>query len=98
MRCLSNIIRTRTPQVTPNCSLQAFYSAYNGGVMKLTCSAAGALLLLSCLPPGSLAAEHEWNPAWGKTGRSPGMLQNLVTGETFQIRGGLIHEVEVFPL
>jgi hypothetical protein len=27
----------------------------------------------------------------------PGMLQNLVTVETFGIRGGLIHEVEVFP-
>ena len=27
----------------------------------------------------------------------PGMLQNLVTMETFGIRGGLIHEVEVFP-
>ena len=27
----------------------------------------------------------------------PGMLQNLVTMETFGIHGGLIHEVEVFP-
>src|SRR5712691_3830695 len=27
----------------------------------------------------------------------PGMLQNLVTMETFGIRSGLIHEVEVFP-
>jgi hypothetical protein len=27
----------------------------------------------------------------------PGMLQNLVTMETFGIRDGLIHEVEVFP-
>jgi len=27
----------------------------------------------------------------------PGMLQNLVTVETFGIRGGLIHEVEAFP-
>jgi hypothetical protein len=27
----------------------------------------------------------------------PGMLQNLVTMETFSIRGGLIHHVEVFP-
>jgi hypothetical protein len=27
----------------------------------------------------------------------PGMLQNLVTAETIGIRGGLIHEVEVFP-
>jgi hypothetical protein len=27
----------------------------------------------------------------------PGMLQNLATVETFGIRGGLIHEVEVFP-
>jgi hypothetical protein len=27
----------------------------------------------------------------------PGMLQNLVTMETFAIRGGLIHHVEVFP-
>jgi hypothetical protein len=27
----------------------------------------------------------------------PGMLQNLVTMETFGIRAGLIHEVEVFP-
>ena len=27
----------------------------------------------------------------------PGMLQNLVTVETFGIRGGLIHEVEVLP-
>ena len=27
----------------------------------------------------------------------PGMIQNLVTMETFGIRGGLIHEVEVFP-
>jgi hypothetical protein len=27
----------------------------------------------------------------------PGMIQNLVTVETFGIRGGLIHEVEVFP-
>jgi hypothetical protein len=27
----------------------------------------------------------------------PGMLQNLVTTETFGVRGGLIHHVEVFP-
>ena len=27
----------------------------------------------------------------------PGMLQNMVTMETFGIRGGKIHEVEVFP-
>jgi hypothetical protein len=27
----------------------------------------------------------------------PGMLQNLVTMETFGVRGGLIHHVEVFP-
>ncbi|HXP85331.1 MAG TPA: hypothetical protein VN841_11465 [Bryobacteraceae bacterium] len=27
----------------------------------------------------------------------PGMLQNLVTMETFAVRGGLIHHVEVFP-
>ncbi|PYS42406.1 MAG: hypothetical protein DMG14_04100 [Acidobacteria bacterium] len=27
----------------------------------------------------------------------PGMIQNLVTMETFGIRDGLIHEVEVFP-
>ena len=27
----------------------------------------------------------------------PGMLQNLVTMETFSVRGGLIHHVEVFP-
>jgi hypothetical protein len=27
----------------------------------------------------------------------PGMLQNLVTMETFGLRGGLIHHVEVFP-
>jgi hypothetical protein len=27
----------------------------------------------------------------------PGMLQNMVTMETFAIRGGLIHHVEVFP-
>ena len=27
----------------------------------------------------------------------PGMLQNLVTMETFGIRGGLIHEVEAAP-
>jgi hypothetical protein len=30
-------------------------------------------------------------------GLPPGMLQNLVTMETFGIRGGLIHEVEAFP-
>jgi hypothetical protein len=28
---------------------------------------------------------------------SPGMIQNLITMETFGIRDGLIHEVEVFP-
>jgi hypothetical protein len=28
---------------------------------------------------------------------TPGMIQNLVTMETFGIRDGLIHEVEVFP-
>ena len=27
----------------------------------------------------------------------PGMIQNLITMETFGIRDGLIHEVEVFP-
>ena len=32
-----------------------------------------------------------------KPGDAPGMLQNLVTMETFGIRGGKIHEVEVFP-
>jgi hypothetical protein len=28
---------------------------------------------------------------------APGMLQNLVTMETFGIRGGMIHDVEAFP-
>jgi hypothetical protein len=28
---------------------------------------------------------------------SPGMLQNLVTMETFSVRGGLIHHVEAAP-
>lgn len=27
----------------------------------------------------------------------PGMLQNLVTMETFSVRGGLIHHVEAAP-
>jgi hypothetical protein len=37
-------------------------------------------------------------PAPGASMSSPpGMLQNLVTMETFGIRGGLIHEVEAFP-
>jgi len=30
-------------------------------------------------------------------GTPPGMLQNLVTMEVFAIRGGKIHQVEVFP-
>jgi len=37
------------------------------------------------------------NQPHGQTGRSSGMLQNLVTMETFGIRGGLIHHVEAFP-
>jgi hypothetical protein len=38
------------------------------------------------------------SPAPGSSmGLPPGMLQNLVTMETFGIRGGLIHEVEAFP-
>jgi hypothetical protein len=40
---------------------------------------------------------HDGTRRGAKPGDPPGMLQNLVTVETFGIRGGLIHEVEVFP-
>ena len=41
---------------------------------------------------------HDGTRRGANPGDPPGMLQNLVTVETFGIRGGLIHEVEVFPL
>jgi hypothetical protein len=40
---------------------------------------------------------HDGTRRGAKPEDPPGMLQNLVTVETFGIRGGLIHEVEVFP-
>jgi hypothetical protein len=40
---------------------------------------------------------HDGTRRGAPAGAPPGMLQNLVTMETFGIRGGLIHEVEVFP-
>ena len=40
---------------------------------------------------------HDGTRRGAKPGDPPGMLQNLVTVETFGIRGGLIHEVEVLP-
>jgi hypothetical protein len=40
---------------------------------------------------------HDGTSRNAKPGAPPGMLQNLVTMETFGIRGGLIHHVEVFP-
>jgi hypothetical protein len=40
---------------------------------------------------------HDGTRRGAKPGDPPGMLQNLVTVETFGIRGGLIQEVEVFP-
>jgi len=40
---------------------------------------------------------HDGTSRTAKPGAAPGMLQNLVTMETFAIRGGLIHHVEVFP-
>jgi len=40
---------------------------------------------------------HDGTRRNAKPGDPPGMLQNLVTMETFGIRGGLIHHVEVFP-
>jgi hypothetical protein len=43
-----------------------------------------------CLPP---VRPRRGAPA----DASPGMLQNLVTLETFSVRGGLIHHVEAAP-
>jgi hypothetical protein len=40
---------------------------------------------------------HDGTSRNAKPGAPPGMLLNLVTMETFGIRGGLIHHVEVFP-
>ncbi len=40
---------------------------------------------------------HDGTSRTAKPDAPPGMLQNLVTMETFAIRGGLIHHVEVFP-
>ena len=40
---------------------------------------------------------HDGTRRGARPDAPPGMLQNLVTMETFGIRGGLIHEVEVFP-
>jgi hypothetical protein len=40
---------------------------------------------------------HDGTSRTAKPGDPPGMLQNLVTMETFGIRGGLIHHVEAFP-
>jgi hypothetical protein len=40
---------------------------------------------------------HDGTSRIVKPGSPPGMLQNLVTMETFGIRGGLIHHVEAFP-
>jgi hypothetical protein len=40
---------------------------------------------------------HDGTRRNAKPDAPPGMLQNLVTMETFGIRGGLIHHVEVFP-
>jgi hypothetical protein len=40
---------------------------------------------------------HDGTTRGAKPTDPPGMLQNLVTMETFAIRGGLIHHVEAFP-
>jgi hypothetical protein len=40
---------------------------------------------------------HDGTRRGAPLGAPPGMLQNLVTMETFGIRGGLIHEVEAMP-
>lgn len=40
---------------------------------------------------------HDGTSRNAKPDAPPGMLQNLVTMETFAIRGGLIHHVEAFP-
>ncbi len=40
---------------------------------------------------------HDGTSRTAKPGDPPGMLQNLVTMETFAIRGGLIRHVEAFP-
>ena len=40
---------------------------------------------------------HDGTRRGAKPGDPPGMLQNLVTMETFGIRGGLIRHVEAFP-
>jgi hypothetical protein len=40
---------------------------------------------------------HDGTSRNAKPGAPPGMLQNLVTMETFGIRGGLIRHVEAFP-
>jgi hypothetical protein len=40
---------------------------------------------------------HDGTSRTAKPGSPPGMLLNLVTMETFAIRGGLIHHVEAFP-
>jgi len=40
---------------------------------------------------------HDGTSRTAKPDSAPGMLQNLVTMETFAIRSGLIHHVEVFP-
>jgi hypothetical protein len=40
---------------------------------------------------------HDGTSRTAKPGSPPGMMLNLVTMETFAIRGGLIHHVEAFP-
>lgn len=40
---------------------------------------------------------HDGTRRGAPEGAPPGMIQNLITMETFGIRDGLIHEVEVFP-
>jgi hypothetical protein len=40
---------------------------------------------------------HDGTSRTAKPGDPPGMLQNLVTMETFGVRGGLTHHVEAFP-
>ena len=40
---------------------------------------------------------HDGTRRCAPAGAPPSMLQNLVTMETFSVRGGLIHHVEAFP-
>ena len=40
---------------------------------------------------------HDGTRRGAPAGAPPGMIQNLVTVETFGVRDGLIHEVEAFP-